>query len=106
MKGIANAKSEILDNITDDGYIILNRDDNFFKYLFNKAKSKKLNIISFSIKQKADVYLKSLTKTNNYYKLIINIKGKNFEFYSKYDFNNLIQNIVSSVTVLFLLNLD
>ena len=35
---IAKAKSEIIENIQNDGTIILNRDDQFFRFLFNKAK--------------------------------------------------------------------
>ena len=35
IKGIAEAKSEIIDNIKTGGNIILNRDDEFF-YLFKK----------------------------------------------------------------------
>ena len=38
IKGIAKAKSEIIDNIQDNGTVILNRDDKFFKYLSKKAK--------------------------------------------------------------------
>ena len=41
LKGIANAKSEIINNIPQHGSIILNADDNFFKFL--KSKSKKKN---------------------------------------------------------------
>ena len=40
IKGIANAKSEIIQNIKDNGSIILNRDDKFFNYLNKKAKLK------------------------------------------------------------------
>ena len=38
LKGIAKAKSEIIDNVKRDGTIILNRDDKFFSYLSKKAK--------------------------------------------------------------------
>ena len=41
LKGIAKAKGEIINNIREDGTIILNRDDKYFKYLEKKAKSKK-----------------------------------------------------------------
>ena len=47
LKGIANAKSEIMEGIKRGGTIILNRDDNFFHYLFKKAKSNNLKIITF-----------------------------------------------------------
>ena len=32
LKGVANAKSELINNITENGTIILNADDKFFKF--------------------------------------------------------------------------
>jgi len=45
--GIAEAKSEIIENINKGGYLILNRDDKYFNYLLKLAKKKKINILSF-----------------------------------------------------------
>ena len=47
IKGIAAAKSEIIENIVLGGTIILNRDDKFFNFLQKKAKSHHLKIITF-----------------------------------------------------------
>ena len=38
IKGIAKAKSEIIENIKVGGTIILNRDDKFYNFLFKKLK--------------------------------------------------------------------
>ena len=38
LKGIANAKSEIMNNLKDNGTIILNRDDKYYNYLEKKDK--------------------------------------------------------------------
>ena len=38
IKGIAKAKSEIINNINPGGMIILNRDDSFFQYFKNISK--------------------------------------------------------------------
>ena len=40
IKGIAKAKSEIINNIEKNGTIILNRDDKFFNFLIKKQKIK------------------------------------------------------------------
>ena len=50
LRGIANAKSEIIENIENGGTIILNRDDKFFKYLFRKSKRNNLKVITFGKK--------------------------------------------------------
>ena len=50
IKGIAEAKSEIIENIVPGGKIILNRDDKFFKYLFRKAKYNNLRVTTFGKK--------------------------------------------------------
>ena len=41
LNGIAKAKSEIIDNIKKNGYLILNSDDKYFTYLSKLAKNKK-----------------------------------------------------------------
>ena len=46
LKGIADAKSEIMNNIKENGTVILNRDDKFLNYLRKKARLKNLKIIS------------------------------------------------------------
>ena len=50
LKGIANAKAEIIKNIVSEGTLVLNRDDNYFNYLKNMAKKANLKIISFEKK--------------------------------------------------------
>ena len=42
LKDIAKAKGEIINNILVDGNIILNKDDQFYNFLSNKAKKKKI----------------------------------------------------------------
>ncbi len=103
LKGIANAKSEIINNITTGGYIILNRDDKFFNYLNNIASKKKINIISYGFSKLSDIQLAGLKKLKKQFDLkirvfnkVINIKSKKINFY----------NILSSIAVLKVLGLD
>ena len=56
LKSIAQAKSEIINNIVENGTIILNADDKFFNFLNQKLK-KKLRIISFGIKNNSNLRL-------------------------------------------------
>ena len=78
---IALAKSEIIKNIKDDGYLILNKDDKFYN-LHNKIGSKRnLKILSFSLKNKsATTNLNSITKEKSKYKISININKKKYTF--------------------------
>ena len=46
LKGIAKAKAEIIQNIKENGTLILNRDDKFFSFLTDNNK-RKLKIITF-----------------------------------------------------------
>ena len=81
IKGIADAKSELIDQIKNNGYIILNKDDRFFDYFKKKALKKRLNIISFSKNSKANIKLKKIYKykSNSIIEIIINqYKKKKF----------------------------
>jgi len=106
LKDIAKAKAEIIDNISEDGNIILNKDDKFFSFLSNKAKKKGINIISFSSGKKADVFLLSKTKIKNHYKLKIIVKNKIFYFNTAHGTNNFINNILACISILSVLDLD
>ena len=44
LKGVANAKSEIVNNIIEGGSIILTADDKFFKFLISKSRKRKLKL--------------------------------------------------------------
>jgi len=106
LKDIARAKSEIINNISNDGKLILNKDDVFFKFLSNKARSKKIKVISYSSKKKADIFLSKIIKKKNHYKLKVTVKKNAFYFETKYSTNNFIDNILACISTLYELNLD
>jgi murE/murF fusion protein len=101
--GIAKAKAEIIDNIKKGGIIILNKDDKFFNYLSAKAKKNNLKIISFGMSKKSDVYPIHIKNFKNEtavkIKVIDQVLNLNFKYVN-------IFNILSSLAVLRILNLD
>jgi murE/murF fusion protein len=98
---IALAKSEIIKNIKDDGYLILNRDDKFYGFLKNIGLKRKLKILSFSLKNKsATTNLVSIVKEKSKYKISININKKKIYFYSKSLFQNDLKNLLATITVI------
>ena len=98
---IALAKSEIIKNIKDDGFLILNKDDNFYN-LHNKIGLKNnLKVLSFSLKnKKATTYLNSITKEKSKYKICININKKIKYFYLKTIFENDLKNLLATITTI------
>ena len=107
LKGIAQAKSEIINNIIQGGTIVLNADDHFFKFFKIKAKKNKLKIISFGVKNAANVKLIKIKKEKFNTLLLINYNGKTLKFSIKKDLENYIYNILSSLSVISIyFNLD
>ena len=102
LKGIAKAKGEIINNIQKNGTLILNRDDKFFKYLSNKAKSKKLKIISFGVSKKSDIMFLNNKLVKRKEKIIVSIYGKKLEIKIR---NVNIYNVLASLAVLKELNI-
>ena len=101
IKQIAFAKGEIIQNIKKGGTIILNKDDNFF-YLHKKmAESYYLKIISFSIKKKSNIQLKSIKKKKNSFQIKIKIFEKNRFFYVKNINQNNLYNILASIGIIY-----
>jgi len=57
---IAKAKSEIIDNIIENGSIVLNADDKFYNYFKLRAQNRNLKIISFGRKKKSNIKLSKI----------------------------------------------
>ena len=80
---IALTKSEIIKNIKEEGYLILNKDDKFYNFHKKIGIKRKLKILSFSLKNKtATTNLNSIIKEKSKYKINININKKKKYFYS------------------------
>jgi len=97
IKGIAKAKSEIINNIQNNGTVILNRDDKFFNYLNKKAKSKNIKVITFGKSKKSDVNLIKIKQYGEVKKTMIRVKDVILELKVK-DIN--IYNVLASLAVL------
>ena len=98
---IALAKSEIIQNIKEDGYLILNNDDQFFEFHKKKALKRNLKILSFSMFNKnATVSLSSIQKTKSKYRVCININKIKKYFYTKFYFENDIKNLLATITII------
>ncbi len=103
LKGIADAKGELINNIDKNGTIILNQDDKFYSYLKKKAKLKNLKVVTFGLNKKSDIHPISVSNNKNHERCSIKIKDKVFSF----NFKNLnIYNVLSSFALLDELNLD
>ena len=103
ISGIAKAKSEIIENITTGGTIILNRDDKFFNFFKKKAKKYKLKISTFGKHKDSEVQLKKTYKRGNKSQIVIKVKSQKMNFEIK-DLN--IHNVLASIAVLQALKID
>ena len=99
INGIADAKSEIINNVVHGGNIILNRDDKFYDYLKKKAYKRNLKIFSFSIKKKNSYSkLDKIVKIGKKFEIFLKINSKKYSFYSNSDSLNHIQNLLAALT--------
>jgi len=101
IKEIALAKSEIIQNIKGNGYLILNADDYFYNFHKKIALKRRLNILSFSIQNKSsNIYLNSIKKEKLKYKISISINNKNKHFYYRTCFESDIKNLLASIATI------
>ncbi len=98
---IAAAKGEIINNIVDNGSIVLNADDKFYSFHKKLAKKRKLKIYSFSCSKKnTTVNLKKIFKKGNKFKIVLRIKNSEKYFYIRKNFSNFISNLLAAITVI------
>ena len=101
IKQIALAKSEIINNTKDNGFVILNADDDFFTLHKKKANRKNLKILSFGIKNKdSNIKLISIKKVTKKFKVIIEINNIKTYFLISNNFENNILNILATLAVM------
>ncbi len=103
---IAKAKSEIIENISNDGHLILNRDDKYFNYLSMFAKKKNINVLSFGKSKKSNAKLIKINLFKNYNDLHFRVLNKNIYLKVKKVNSVVISNILSTLLTLHILDLD
>ncbi len=101
IKQIALAKSEIINNIKTYGYVVLNADDGHFRLHKKIAKEKKINIVSFGIKNhRADIKLINTKTFGKKFKINIDLNNKKKEFILSNNFQNNIYNTLAAIAVI------
>ena len=106
LKGIAKAKSEIIENINKSGYLILNKDDKYFKYLLKLAKKQNINVLSFGLSSSANAKLVKNQLIKNYNHLHFRVLNKNVYLKVKNINSLIILNILSTLLTLYVLDLN
>ena len=101
LKQIAQAKSEMINNIIPGGTIVINRDDKYYSYFLKKAKKQKIKIISFSKKNKnANIVFLNEKKIKNKYLITLKINNKIKSFLISKELLNYKQNILASLSII------
>ena len=101
IKQIALAKSEIIKNTNDDGFVILNADDNFFTFHKQISVKKKLKVLSFGIKNKnSNIKLISIQRDGKKFKAKIRINNIKTYFFLSNNFQSNIFNVLATLTIM------
>ena len=106
VKEIAKAKGEIINKIDKDGSLILNRDDKFFSFLKSLAEKKGIKVLSFGNSNRSDVRLVKILNYKKYKTLKIRIFDETLLIRVRNTEASNIYNILCSIAVLKILNLD
>ena len=98
---IAEAKSELINNIIPDGILIINKDDKYFKYFSDKAKKKNLKVIFFSKKDKdANVVFLNQKKNKKNYIIKFKINNKIKSFLISKELASYKENILACLSII------
>ena len=106
LHGIAKAKSEIIENINKDGYLILNGDDKYFNYFSKLARKRNINVLSFGKSNKSNAKLITNKLYKNYNSLHLRVLNKNIYLKVKNVNSLTISNILFTLLTLHILKLD
>ncbi|NBP31472.1 MAG: UDP-N-acetylmuramoyl-tripeptide--D-alanyl-D-alanine ligase, partial [Proteobacteria bacterium] len=96
--GICKAKAEIMNGISQNGIIILNKDDKFFNSLKKIANKKNIKILTFGFSQ-SDIQIKKSLR-----KVFFKIQNKIFHFKIKNFNKSYLYNVAATICVHYSLN--
>ena len=96
--GICKAKAEIMNGISQNGIIILNKDDKFFNTLKKIASKKNIKILTFGFSQ-SDIQIRKKLR-----KVFFKIKNKIFHFKMKNFNKSYLYNVAATICVHYSLN--
>ncbi len=100
---IAKAKGEIIDNISSQGSLIIDRDNKFYNYFKSKAQKRNIKVISVGYNNKSDI---KIIRVKNFLKFkLVTIKSFKKEYVFKIQ-GQLEKNITFAIAVLKILNLN
>ena len=97
LRGIADAKGEIINNIISGGTLILNRDDNYFNYLKKKANKRNIKVVSYGKDKHSYVHPIQISKGKDKTKLKVKV-GNQIIILSIKNIN--IYNVLSALALL------
>tara|TARA_Y100001970_G_scaffold290413_1_gene424063 strand:+ start:1117 stop:3960 length:2844 start_codon:yes stop_codon:yes gene_type:complete len=97
---IAKAKSEIIENVSKNGYVILGSDGNFFNYFKKKCLKNNLNVVSFGKKKNSDIRIIKITKIGSNSLIFVKIQNQIITIKLKKEIDVHIDNILASLAVL------
>ena len=80
LEGIINAKAEIFDGVAENGQVVLNRDNDVFELLKQKAEAKNLTVHSFGEHKESDAVLKECLIAANGSRITADIAGEDVKF--------------------------
>ena len=101
IKQIAIAKSEIIQNTKQGGFVVLNADDNFFNLHKRIAIKNNLRFISFGIKNKNSIVkFLDIKNKGNHFQLYIQINKLKRHFLVSNNFQNNIYNILAALAIM------
>ena len=100
---IAKAKGEIIENISTNGSLIIDRDNKFYNYFKSKALKRKIKVISVGYNKRSDIRVVKEKKFLKYKLITIKSFQKKYKLKIK---DQLIKNIIFAIAVLEILDLD
>ena len=100
---IAQAKGEIIENISNSGTLILDRDSKFYDYFKSKADERKLKVFTIGYSVKSDIQIMNVKNIMRHKFITIKLLNKKYIFKVK---DQIVKNIAFAIAVLKNLNLD
>lgn len=97
ISAIAAAKAEIFEGLEPEGFAVLNRDDDYFDFLAEKANAKSAVIVTFGEHKDSDVRIHQIISRAGEQKAKLDVGGKTYELILPLDGAHWVQNAACAI---------
>jgi len=106
ISAIASAKAEIFEGLQEGGVAVINRDDDFYKFLSDEAVKRDAKIVTFGAHEKSDIRFTNTVSMAGEQRAVLEYNGQSYDLVLPLDGLHWVQNAACAIAATVSVGID